>query len=69
MARSARHLVVTVVLAVSAILFVPAFIDAKNALSYDATRFNGYLEPVFSHFELLIVLFALVMLATFILDT
>lgn len=69
MVRSARRLVLTAVIAVSAILMVPALIEPINNLSYDATPYGQHLESLLMHADLLLALLALVMLASFILDT
>lgn len=69
MARTSKNLVATVVLAVSAVLFVPAFAQAVEGVSFGRTRYSAYLEPILTHSELLLALFALVVLAAFILDS
>lgn len=68
MARSPEKLVGAVVVAVSAVLFVPALIDATGAVSYNTTKYSSYLEPILENYVLLLALLALVVLASFVLD-
>jgi len=68
MSWTAEKLVGTAVLAVSSILFIPAFSDAVTGVSFDSGRFSAYIEPIITHFELLLAVFALVVLASFIIE-
>lgn len=69
MARTAADLVATVILAVSAVLAVPAMIEATGAVSYSTGEYSGYLRPILEYAPLLLALIAFVVLAAFIFDT
>jgi hypothetical protein len=64
MAGGTRGLVAAVLVAASAALSVPALSQAVNNLSYNATPYSGYIEPVATRLPLVLALLAFIVLAS-----